>query len=51
MQEALRFRRSPAEPVSEPDFVEQARLLRRTADASRALERLTLSWHPAFRKH
>jgi sulfonate transport system ATP-binding protein len=34
MQEALRFRGSQAEPVSAPDFVEQA-LLRRTADISR----------------
>jgi len=37
MQEALRFRGSQAEPVSAPDFVEQARLLRRTADVSRGL--------------
>ena len=37
MQEALRFRGSHAEPVSAPDFVEQARLLRRTADVSRGL--------------
>ena len=36
MQEALRFRGSRAEPVSAPDFVEQA-LLRRTADVSRGL--------------
>jgi sulfonate transport system ATP-binding protein len=37
MQEALRFRGSQAEPVGAPDFVEQARLLRRTADVSRGL--------------
>ena len=37
MQEALRFRGSQAEPVSAPDFVAQARLLRRTADVSRGL--------------
>jgi len=37
MQEALRFRAPHAEPVSARDFVEQARLLRRTADASRGL--------------
>ena len=37
MQEALRFRAPYAEPVSAPDFVEQARLLRRTADVSRGL--------------
>ena len=35
MQEALRFLAPQAEPVSAPDFVEQARLLRRTTDVSR----------------
>jgi sulfonate transport system ATP-binding protein len=37
MQEALRFRLPEAEPVSAPDFVEQARLWRHGADASRGL--------------
>ncbi len=37
MQEALRFHRSEAEPVSAPDFVKTARTLRRGADASRGL--------------
>jgi sulfonate transport system ATP-binding protein len=37
MQEALRFLAPQAEPVSAPDFVEQARLLRRPADVSRGL--------------
>jgi sulfonate transport system ATP-binding protein len=38
MQEALRFRRTDAEPVDGPGFVEQARLLRRTAAVSRGLD-------------
>jgi len=33
MQEALRFRPADAEAVEQPDFVKQARLLRRDADA------------------
>src|SRR3954453_202159 len=37
MQEALRFLAPQAEPVSAPEFVEQARLLRRPADVSRGL--------------
>src|SRR4051812_18697586 len=37
MQEALSFLAPQAEPVSAPEFVEQARLLRRTVDASRGL--------------
>jgi sulfonate transport system ATP-binding protein len=37
MQEALRFRAPHAEPVSAPDFVEQARLWRRTANVPRGL--------------
>jgi sulfonate transport system ATP-binding protein len=37
MLEALRFRAPHAEPVSAPDFVEQARLLRRNVDPSRGL--------------
>ncbi len=79
MQEALRFLSPGVEPVDRANFVEQARLLRRSPEAqarefmlidvvvlsiliyallgkladsaSRALERLTLSWHPAFQKH
>jgi sulfonate transport system ATP-binding protein len=37
-EEVLRFRRNEAEPVSAPDFVEQSRLLRRSAGASRGLD-------------
>jgi len=37
MQEALRFRVPEAAPINAPDFVEQARLLRRGADPSRGL--------------
>jgi sulfonate transport system ATP-binding protein len=48
MQEALRFGLPEAEPADRPDFVEQARLLRRGVETSRGLPLTIRGLHKSF---